>query len=86
MTWQFQDILHMLVCVLRISMFRFFFVLLEKRLREENERLLHYLDQSSKWQLVHTVEKQLLAQHLNSILTKGLDLLLEENRFDLHLK
>jgi cullin-4 len=52
----------------------------EKRLREENERLLHYLDQSSKWQLVHTVEKQLLAEHLSSILTKGLDILLEENR------
>ena len=52
----------------------------EKRLREENERLLHYLDQSSKWQLVHTVEKQLLALHLSSILSKGLDCLLEENR------
>jgi len=52
----------------------------EKRLREENERLLHYLDQSSKWQLVHTVEKQLLAHHLSSILMKGLDFLLEENR------
>jgi len=58
----------------------------EKRLREENERLLHYLDQSSKWQLIHTVEKQLLAQHLSSILSKGLDLLLEENRtLDLQL-
>jgi len=54
----------------------------EKRLKEENERLLHYLDQSSKWQLIHTVEKQLLAQHLNSILNRGLDLLLEENRIE----
>merc|ERR1719270_2724176 len=54
----------------------------EKRLREENERLLHYLDQSSKWQLIHTVGKQLLAQHLSSILTKGLDMLLEENRIE----
>ena len=52
----------------------------ERRLREENERLLHYLDTSSKWQLVHTVEKQLISEHLTSILTKGLDLLLEENR------
>ena len=52
----------------------------EKRLKEENERLLHYLDQSSKWQLVHTVEKQLLALHLSTILSKGLDCLLEENR------
>ena len=31
----------------------------ERRLKEENERLLHYLDvSSSKWQLIHTVEKQ----------------------------
>ena len=73
----------MLVCV-TVSVLQIInIVLLEKRLREENERLLHYLDQSSKWQLVHTVEKQLLAQHLNSILAKGLDLLLEENRLDL---
>lgn len=54
----------------------------EKRLREENERLLHYLDSSSKWQLIHCVEKQLLAQHLVSILSKGLDLLLEEARVE----
>lgn len=52
----------------------------EKRLKEENERLLHYLDGSSKWQLVHTVEKQLISEHLQSILTKGLDMLLDENR------
>lgn len=52
----------------------------EKRLREENDRLLHYLDSSSKWQLIRTVEKQLISEHLSSILTKGLDSLLEENR------
>ena len=52
----------------------------ERRLREENERLLHYLDTSSKWQLIHTVEKQLISEHLASILNKGLDSLLEENR------
>lgn len=52
----------------------------EKRIKEEQERLLHYLDSSSKWQLIHCVEKQLIAQHLPSILSKGLDLLLEEDR------
>jgi len=52
----------------------------EKRLKEENDRLMHYLDQSSKWQLIHTVENQLISEHLSSILTKGLDVLLEENR------
>ena len=32
------------------------------RPQEEQERLLHYLDSSSKWQLIHCVEKQLIAQ------------------------
>ncbi|KAL1121990.1 hypothetical protein AAG570_003398 [Ranatra chinensis] len=52
----------------------------DKRLNEENERLLHYLDPSTKWSLIHTVEKQLLSEHLTTILHKGLDSLLEENR------
>lgn len=52
----------------------------EKRLREENDRLLHYLDNSSKWQLIHTIEKMLISEHLSGILNKGLDQLLEENR------
>ncbi|KAF6211064.1 hypothetical protein GE061_014177 [Apolygus lucorum] len=52
----------------------------DKRLEEENERLLHYLDASTKWSLIHTVEKQLLSEHLTTILQKGLDALLEENR------
>jgi cullin-4 len=34
----------------------------------------------SRWPLIHTVEKQLLSEHLTSILQKGLDSLLEENR------
>ncbi|XP_044736413.1 cullin-4B [Chrysoperla carnea] len=58
----------------------------DKRLNEENERLLHYLDPGTKWQLIHTVEKELLTEHTNHILQKGLDILLEENRVkDLHL-
>lgn len=52
----------------------------DKRLSEENERLLHYLDQCTKHQLVVTVERQLLAEHTTGILQKGLDLLMEENR------
>lgn len=51
-----------------------------KRLAEENERLLHYLDQCTKHQLIVTVERQLLAEHITGILQKGLDILLEENR------
>jgi len=52
----------------------------ERRIKEENERLVHYLDPSSKWQLIHMMEKQLLSEHLSTILTKGLDDLLEQNR------
>lgn len=52
----------------------------EKRLGEEVERLLHYLDPITKHQLIYTVEKQLISDHLTGILQKGLDLLLEENR------
>ncbi|XP_017839867.1 cullin-4A [Drosophila busckii] len=51
-----------------------------KRLAEENERLLHYLDSSTKHPLIYNVEKELLAEHLTTILQKGLDLLLEDNR------
>lgn len=52
----------------------------DKRLQEENERVLHYLDSSTKYQLIHTVEKQLLSEHVNNILQKGLEGLLDENR------
>lgn len=52
----------------------------DKRIQEENERVIHYLDTSTKHQLIHTVEKQLLSEHINNILQKGLDGLLDENR------
>ncbi|XKL62754.1 hypothetical protein PGB90_002587 [Kerria lacca] len=52
----------------------------DKRLIEENERLLHYLDSSTRIQLIHTVEKQLISEHLSNILQKGLDNILNENR------
>lgn len=41
---------------------------------------MHYLDPSTKWSLIHTVEKQLLSEHLTTMLQKGMDSLLEENR------
>merc|ERR1712170_327437 len=52
----------------------------ERRLKEENDRLLHYLDPSSEVHLIKSVEKQLISEHLSSILTKGLDGLLEGDR------
>ncbi|GFN79945.1 cullin-4a [Plakobranchus ocellatus] len=52
----------------------------DKRLAEENERLLLYLDQSTRKPLILCVEKHLLENHLKYILQKGLDQLLDENR------
>lgn len=52
----------------------------DKRLGEENERLLLYLDQSTKKALISCVEKNLLENHMKQILQKGLDQLLDENR------
>ncbi|KAH3815364.1 hypothetical protein DPMN_143886, partial [Dreissena polymorpha] len=52
----------------------------EKRLEEENERLLHYLDQSTKKPVISLIEKQLLEQHISQMLQKGLNQLLSENR------
>jgi len=52
----------------------------EKRLSEENERLLHYLDSSTRKPLISCVEKQLLELHIATLLQKGLDHLLDENR------
>lgn len=52
----------------------------EKRLREENERLLHYLDPCTKWQLIHTIERQLLSEPLTAILSKGLESLMDGPR------
>lgn len=54
----------------------------DKRIKEENERLMHYLDHSTKWPLIHCVEKQLITEHLTGILQKGLDQLLDENRIE----
>lgn len=35
-----------------------------------------------RWSLIHTVEKQLLSEHITSILQKGLSGLLDENRIN----
>ncbi|XP_056675965.1 cullin-4B-like [Monodelphis domestica] len=51
-----------------------------KRLEEETDRLITYLDMSTQKPLIATVEKQLLGEHLTAILQKGLNHLLDENR------
>ncbi|MBN3303545.1 CUL4A protein, partial [Amia calva] len=52
----------------------------KRRLEEENDRVITYLDHSTQKQLIFTVEKQLLGEHLTAILQKGLDSLLDGNR------
>uniref|UniRef100_A0A4X2M5B1 Cullin family profile domain-containing protein n=1 Tax=Vombatus ursinus TaxID=29139 RepID=A0A4X2M5B1_VOMUR len=51
-----------------------------KRLEEEEDRLITYLDLSTQKPLIATVEKQLLGEHLTAILQKGLSHLLDENQ------
>ncbi|XP_072370551.1 cullin-4A-like isoform X3 [Scyliorhinus torazame] len=51
-----------------------------KRLEEEADRVITYLDQSTQKWLIANVEKQLLGEHLTAILQKGLNHLLDENR------
>uniref|UniRef100_A0A8B9Q8D8 Cullin 4A n=1 Tax=Apteryx owenii TaxID=8824 RepID=A0A8B9Q8D8_APTOW len=51
-----------------------------KRLEEEGDRVITYLDHSTQKPLIACVEKQLLGEHLSAILQKGLDNLLDENR------
>ncbi|XP_077987604.1 cullin-4A-like [Glandiceps talaboti] len=52
----------------------------DRRLEEEAQRVLHYLDHSTRKSLVTCVEQQLLEVHINSIIQKGLDVLIDENR------
>ncbi|XP_041495921.1 cullin-4B isoform X2 [Microtus oregoni] len=53
---------------------------INKRLEEEADRLITYLDQTTQKSLIASVEKQLLGEHLTAILQKGLNNLLDENR------
>uniref|UniRef100_A0A669EIJ1 Cullin 4A n=1 Tax=Oreochromis niloticus TaxID=8128 RepID=A0A669EIJ1_ORENI len=44
-----------------------------RRLEEENDRIVSYLDQSTQKPLISCVEKQLLGEHMTAILQKGKD-------------
>ena len=52
----------------------------DRRLQEEHERLVYYLDPSTRRMLIYSVEKQLISEHLVTLLQKGLDQLLEQGR------
>lgn len=51
-----------------------------RRLSQENERILQYIDKSTKKPLLLCVEKQLVGDHQEEILEKGFEMLLEANR------
>ncbi|CAG0899449.1 unnamed protein product [Cyprideis torosa] len=50
-----------------------------RRLKEEKDRVLHYLDARSEKPLIQVVEKQLISEHVSAILQKGLDELLKDS-------
>ncbi|CAF0834679.1 unnamed protein product [Brachionus calyciflorus] len=54
----------------------------EKRLNEENNRLLHYLHPSTRQPLINCVERNLIGEHVNTILQKGFDNLMDDKRLD----
>lgn len=51
----------------------------EKRLTEESERLLQYLEPGTRKPLITCVENQLINSHLSNILSKGFDYLMDLN-------
>lgn len=51
-----------------------------KRLSEENDRILHYLEPNTKHHLIRIVETRLLSEHIGSILQKSFGSLLDDNR------
>jgi cullin-4 len=54
----------------------------ESRLHEESDRVLHYLDSSTKKMLIVLVEKYLLEVHVDAILQKGFSQLMVNHRHE----
>lgn len=59
-----------------------FLVHVERRLQEENERVVHYLDVSTRRPLIQVVETKLLQPHTTTLLERGFDALMEEARIE----
>ena len=55
---------------------------IEYRLRLENERVDNYLESTTRKPLINVVEEQYISKHLNSIVVKGFDSLVDESRHD----
>lgn len=54
----------------------------EKRLKEESDRLLHYIEPGTKRPLITCVENQLITKHISNILNKGFDYLMDMNSLE----
>ncbi len=54
----------------------------ELKLLLEGERVVNYLELSTKKPLINVVEQQYLVKHVNSILSKGFDILMDETRIE----
>jgi len=51
----------------------------EKRFNEENNRILHYLHSSTRSLLINVLEKNLIGEHVSTILQKGFDQMLADD-------
>eukprot|EP01119_Soliformovum_irregulare_P006728 TRINITY_DN1911_c0_g1_i2.p1 TRINITY_DN1911_c0_g1~~TRINITY_DN1911_c0_g1_i2.p1 ORF type:complete len:757 (-),score=235.37 TRINITY_DN1911_c0_g1_i2:308-2578(-) len=54
----------------------------ESRILAESERLLSYLDSSTRKSLIHLLERNLIENHVPAILAKGFDSLMAENKIE----
>lgn len=52
----------------------------QRRIQEEYERCQHYLEPSTRRHLIKVVEQQLLEAHMGTLLTRGFDGLMAEQR------
>ncbi|KAF1329324.1 Cullin family protein, partial [Globisporangium splendens] len=59
-----------------------FLLHVEKRLHEESDRVVHYLDTSTKKQLITVVESKLLKPHVAMLLERGFESLVDGGRID----
>lgn len=59
-----------------------FLVHVDKRLHQENDRVVHYLDASTKKQLITVVETKLLKPHVAMLLERGFEALMDGARIE----
>lgn len=57
-----------------------FLLYIERRIKEENERVDLYLDESTRSPLLTRVEKCLISDHMQEVVDNGLSILLNDNR------